>query len=361
MNQREHDVATAFRLALESVVKLRPDLIVVAGDLFHSVRPSNYALVEAFRRWSWVRDQLPGTPIVLAGGNHDLPKTADASCILRLFTEIPGVHIALEPTWVRLNGVAVRCIPETNRLAEIGEPDPSATYNVLLAHGETPAMAAKWGGELRPHTRLDPEQLGAWDYIALGHYHVAHQVGPKAWYAGSLEYTSSNPWDELREQQERGFPGKGWLLATLDDGGAHVEFQSVPTRGFVDLPAIDAAGLTSADVMARIAVQLPAQLAGTVIRQKVLNLAKDTAQGLDHERIRGWKAEALNFFFDLRRAAPAPVNGMGNGLRKRPSVAEAMADFFNRRELPPDVDRAALAGLAERTMAEAAAANEAQP
>ena len=39
----------------------------------------------------------------------------------------------------------------------------------------------------------------AWQYIALGDYHVYQQVGPNAYYSGSIEYTSLNPWADVRE------------------------------------------------------------------------------------------------------------------------------------------------------------------
>jgi hypothetical protein len=344
------------------MITAKPDLVVFAGDTLHHVRPSNVAVIEAFRQLQRLTTALPGVPVIVVCGNHEQPRSSETGCILRLFTEIRGVRVALEPTTFRFDGLSVRCLPDSPRPIDIGEPDPTARYNVLVAHGETPAMAARWSGDLRPHNTLDVSRFAGWDYVALGHYHVAHEVAPNAWYSGSLEYTSSNPWDELREEQERGLDGKGWLLAELATApglSPTVDFQPVRTRMFVDLPPIDAAGLTAADVMDGIAAQLPAQLAGVVVRQKVLNLAKDTVQGLDHERIRVWKAEALNFQLDLRRAPLVVANGVMGAVRKRATVAEAVADFFARREWSPDVDRERVANLAEALIAEATVAEEA--
>ena len=47
-NQREEDVAAAFRVALDDVIAARPDLVLLAGDLFHSVRPTNPAILTSF-------------------------------------------------------------------------------------------------------------------------------------------------------------------------------------------------------------------------------------------------------------------------------------------------------------------------
>ncbi len=60
INVREADVADAFRRAVARVCDLRPDLVLVAGDIFHTVRPSNTAIAEAFRHFSILTERLPG-------------------------------------------------------------------------------------------------------------------------------------------------------------------------------------------------------------------------------------------------------------------------------------------------------------
>ena len=77
INQREADVAEAFRRAVAHVVELRPDLVVVAGDVFHTVRPTNQAILHAFLQFSKLRRELPAAVIVLVAGNHDIPRTAE--------------------------------------------------------------------------------------------------------------------------------------------------------------------------------------------------------------------------------------------------------------------------------------------
>ena len=41
INQREADVARAFRHAVDGVIAAAPDAVLIAGDVFHSVRPTN--------------------------------------------------------------------------------------------------------------------------------------------------------------------------------------------------------------------------------------------------------------------------------------------------------------------------------
>ena len=77
INQREADVAAAFRQAVDGVLAARPDVVVVAGDLFHSVRPTNAAILFAFRQFQRLRAGLPDAPVILIAGNHDTPRSTE--------------------------------------------------------------------------------------------------------------------------------------------------------------------------------------------------------------------------------------------------------------------------------------------
>ena len=92
LNQREADVANVFRGAVDGVIAARPDLVLVAGDLFHAVRPSNPAILFAFRQFQRLRVALPDAPVVLIAGNHDTPRSVETGSNLRLFRP-PGVDL----------------------------------------------------------------------------------------------------------------------------------------------------------------------------------------------------------------------------------------------------------------------------
>src|SRR5579872_7205375 len=92
INQRESDVAQAFRRAIDGVIALAPDVVVLAGDIFHTVRPTNPAIVFAFQQFARLRAALPNAIIVMSAGNHDTPRAAETGCILRLFAPL-GIHV----------------------------------------------------------------------------------------------------------------------------------------------------------------------------------------------------------------------------------------------------------------------------
>src|SRR5688572_26078795 len=95
INQRESDVARTFQRAIDQVIALRPDLVLVAGDVFHSSRPTNAAILHAFRQFLRLRTELPRAPVVMVAGDHDTPRTTESGSIMGLFEQI-GVSVAAQ-------------------------------------------------------------------------------------------------------------------------------------------------------------------------------------------------------------------------------------------------------------------------
>ncbi len=352
MNQREADVAEAFRSAVDALIARAPDAVVIAGDLFHSVRPTNRSIIEAFTELSRLRRELPAVPVLLIAGNHDTPRSSEVGSILRLLGNL-GVDVVDDRTR-RIDypalGLCVCAVPHA-ALATEGRRDwhpyPNARFNVLVMHPEIAevfggvgnAAHADYGG-----IRLEAVELRAheWSYVALGHYHVMTDVAPMAWYCGSLEYTSPNIWSERREE-ERLHKAKGFIIADL--AGGTVEKVLLPGRRAIhDLPQLDASGMTAAELDAAIMGRVhgvAGGLAGTVTRLVVENVPRSLAHGLDHAALRELRAEALHFHLDLRR--PAPVSrtvGMGApGGGARRTMPEVVAGYLSGRPLDADLPR----------------------
>jgi hypothetical protein len=175
---------------------------------------------------------------------------------------------------------------------------------------------------------------------------VQHRIAPRAWYAGALEYVSSNVWGELRDEADRGGPRKGWLLADLDTG--EVEAHAVPlARRVVDLPPISAEGMNAAELDAAIAGRVEALVGGIadqVVRLVVRDVPRHVAREIDHVKVRAYKAEALHFALDLRRPDVTRTVGVG-GPGRRQTLPEMVRDYLERRPLPDGVDRTAFVRL----------------
>jgi DNA repair protein SbcD/Mre11 len=349
-NQRETDVADAFRRAVDDLLEQRPDLILVAGDVFHSVRPTNSAILFLFKQVHRLRAGLPDTPIVMIAGNHDTPRSTETGTILRLY-EALGVQVVIETaqylTFAKLDCSVLaaphQALAQPERPAL--RPQRGTTLNVLLVHGQLPGLGEQrgtmeYGGAPVQLEDLAPAQ---WDYVALGHYHVAREIEKNAWYAGSLEYVAPNPWGQLQDEEEYRARGKGYLLVHLP--GSRVEFRPVDrTREHIDLPSIDGKGLTPKQLDERIAAHVTAAkpaIDGQIVRQLVFDVSRATARDLDHAAIRGFKARALHYQLDLRRPeAPSGDASGGGPFAHRQTLPETVQTFLEHRPLDADLDRA---------------------
>lgn len=368
INQREADTAQAFRQAVDGILDARPDLIVVAGDLFHSVRPTNAAIVFAFQQFQRLRAGLPDAPIVLIAGNHDTPRSTETGSILRLFDEL-GVDVATHEArrfaYPRL-ALSVLAVPHEALVQPerpVLRPDGSAPYEVLVAHGEVAGVfpsdrsTVEYGGAMVHSEEFGP---GEWSYVAFGHYHVRTALGERAWYSGALEYVSTNPWGELRDEADKGVHGKAWLLVDLDSGVAAPQ-AIAPARRVLDLQRLDGTDLPPEELQAAIAARVsavPGGIADQVVRLVVTGVSRHVARQLDHAVVRGWKAEALHFQLDLRR--PEAVRGSAVGAPgRRQTLPDIVEEYLATRPLPAGIDRAAfvregveLVATAERELAE---------
>jgi DNA repair exonuclease SbcCD nuclease subunit len=355
-NQREADVAEAFRRAVDDIIQQRPDLILIAGDIFHSVRPTNAAILFCFQQLQRLRTGLANAPIVAIAGEHDTPRSVETGTILRLY-EALGVAIAVDvPRRLLFPELdcAVLAVPH-QALAQAERPalrpEPGGpTLNVLLAHGDNGGLGEERGTLEYGGAILSRETLAAekWDYIALGHYHTAHAVAANAWYSGSLEYLPPNPWGQLQDETEQratkkgrknGGTGKGYLLVDLP--GARVTFRPIaPTRRHLDLEPIQGAGLNAKELDALIAQRLSAvKIDDQIVRLLVWDVDRAVARDLDHAAIRAYKARALNLHLDLRRPQRARVPGVGGPGARRQTLGETLSDFLSRRPLDAELNR----------------------
>lgn len=362
INQREADVAAAFRRAIDGVIAEEPNLVLIAGDLFHSVRPTNPAILLAFTQIRRLRMALPDSPVVIIAGNHDTPRSVETGSIMKLFEAVDGVRVfSEEAQHLRFEDLdlSIFCVPHSALLRTARPtllPERGTSLNILLTHIEvaglipTNAAALEHGGAV-----VEPDELRAecWDYVALGHYHVAHQVAQNAWYSGSLDYVSSNPWGELKDEALAGRAGqKGWLLVELGDG-ARIEFRPVElARRVVDLPPIHGSGLTATELDALISERvssIPGGVDHQIVRQLVYDVPRVVARELDHGQIREFKSRAVHYHVDIRRPESQRAVGIGAPVTPR-TLSDVVTDYLSRRPLIAGVNRERLIALGARYM-----------
>lgn len=324
VNQREADVSIAFRETIDRVLKIKPDLVLIAGDLFHSVRPSNAVVTFCFRELRRLSQGIDA-PIVVVAGNHETPKRVDTGCILRLFTEIPKVHIA-DTKAERFNfpelQTSVYAIPHA-ALSHIDQIDVRAddTFktNILLTHGQ---IEEKWmsefGGVTVDYDKLKPFE---WDYIALGHVHVPRQVGNNGWYCGAVEHTSSNIWAEANENKgfiEVVLPEKKVTLHSLTSPREVITLDSI--NGFEKEPD------ELLELMEQSFAQVSGGMDGKIIRLEVTHVPSSVYRQLNHKAIRQFRTQALHLQLEIRPPQDVRLGGGDTAIR-RGSLEEELKHF----------------------------------
>lgn len=336
LNAREADVFSAFRQALHKAAEINADAILIAGDLFHVVRPSNLTIQHTFREFAGIRNKTDA-PIIILGGNHDSPRSVDTGCILDLFANLPEIYVAhSEYVQVKLKKLDMsvfclchRAVPQISQLKI--EPDSTSKYNVLMVHGTLEGVI-KHAYDVHEIHRADVIS-DAWDYVAFGHYHVFEELAPNAYYAGSTEYTSTNIWNETKVP-------KGFIEYDLDEHKL-VQFHKTKTRDVVDLRPIDASDAGADDINKMIMSRIDSINGGyenKVVRLIVENLPRSVQGDLDFASIRKIRSEALHFELQLRppsRSGVAASNDTGITM----SLEEEWNEFGKTYEIPADVNR----------------------
>jgi exonuclease SbcD len=233
VNAREQDVYNAFAHVINRALELRPDAVIHSGDFFHRPTPGNRALTQGLEQLRRLCDA--GIPFYVIAGNHETPKTAFNSPILRALRSLPCVYPIFGDQWecFELNGLAIHGIPyinENQRLTEALEQlrPQNGRFNLLMLHTSLGKryLMEEYGEQIFPpdfETKLQDFQ-----YVALGHWHNYQKVElhPNAWYCGATERFS-----DTEAGTEKGFT----LLEITADGASTQTFEAIPTRPWLKL------------------------------------------------------------------------------------------------------------------------------
>ncbi|MGI9078975.1 MAG: metallophosphoesterase family protein [Gemmatimonadaceae bacterium] len=350
MNQREADIEGTFQRAVDRVIGIAPDLVVIGGDIFHMVRPMNPAIVHAFTNFARMRRELPGVPIIMVAGNHDQPRSTETGSILGLFEEldIDVAHSEPRKFFFPERDLFVLAVPDLPGPRPELLPTAGYRHNVLLIHGDVEGVLPAAARVERAALEIPRRELNAdkWSYVALGHYHVHRQIAANAYYSGSLDYTSTNPWSELAEERALDLPGKGLIefdLGTTTHRFHHLEC----SRCVLDLRPLQALGMSPTELDAAIKDRLdaiPGGIDDMIVRLVVHDVPRHIGRELNHRQLRQYRRRAVHLNIDLRRPAiTRTVTGGAPG--RRPTLGDVLRGYLNRRPLDSALDRDTLIQL----------------
>ena len=243
--------------------ELRPDAIVIAGDIYDKSVPSAEAVNVFDEFLTDLSEITPEIPILIISGNHDSPdRLKYASEILKRHhiylagnvPERPEEHIEkvtlhdaygevnfyllpfMKPAYVK--NIFVDGTPETysdavKEIIKREKIDYKDKRNVLVSHqfyvGEKAESPETCDSEVFSVGGIDNVDIGSvkeFDYVALGHLHGAQCIGkPEIRYCGTL----------LKYSVSESTQNKSLTVVTLKAKGEKPEIENYPLHPLSDV------------------------------------------------------------------------------------------------------------------------------
>jgi exonuclease SbcD len=256
---RREDFDGAFQELVDKTIELKPDFMIIAGDLFHDARPSNITLESVIKNFSRLHEA--DIPVLTVDGSHDSAPNVVTGTILNPLDSAGLIYYLPKhegACWRKPNCCYVYGVPNfrTRRrteellpaFMEQNKPTPdSDLFNIFVFH-----MALDLPSVKPPYIEAEapPELIPeGFNYYAAGHVHTPYMEKFKT---GLLVYsgcTETVNYDEAKNK-------KGFYHVKVDEKSAvsseFIELES--SRKFVVLEQ-DFTGVTPSKIT-ELAVQL---------------------------------------------------------------------------------------------------------
>jgi len=180
LEARRQDFDDAFKELVDRTIDLKPDFLIIAGDLFHQARPSNHTLENTIRSFKRLKDA--GIPVLTVDGSHDsAPNTITSTILYPLDSAGLIIHLPRHQgaCWSKQDCCYVYGIPTYHnrhktqealaKFLEENQPTPqTGIANIFVFHGalDLPSVKGPFEAEILPE-----ELPGGFCYYAAGHVH----------------------------------------------------------------------------------------------------------------------------------------------------------------------------------------------
>ena len=366
-NQRELDVERVWADAVRQIIDCKPDIITIAGDVFHHPRVSMHAIM-AFRDGLVRMGADTDAHIVVVQGNHDAGKTADVLSPLELSRGLRNVSVHTEPRRIKIYAgdcpVLISTFPakpwSKGRIAdehtscyEVTDNAESADFCMEVMHGAFQAggttKLASWYSE--GAIKIDNSSA---DLIALGDYHDHHILcagpgGPFAYYSGSLEAVSGNKWIDF----DRGFlvvdciqyaSSDNWFFEDTFHQVCHREIVNLTIRGTRSAKKVN-------DALGELAQKNVSK--GKLCRLVAHDFPASEIKHIDTRLVREVKRHAQHFQLELRPPKYKPLDSVWGHNRGDADLESRLKRVMS--EESADSQELALLALAEAKEGESCA------
>ncbi len=331
MNQREIDIYNSFKQIIDYAVKSKPDLILHAGDLFDSVRPTNRAITIALEQI--IRLSKEKISFIVISGNHETPKLKETGNIFKIFDHLDHIYPIYNnkyetiPFKIGSKKIIIHAVPHCQTkegfldILKKVKPDSSADFNVFMAHGAVTGIQEFKMNEFN-ELFIPTEVLGKdFDYIALGHYHKYTEIIENAFYSGSSE--------RLTFAEVNG--KKGCIEIELGSKTRY-KFIEINTRPMIDATPLNCSNLTIEEITRNIQEMIrKIKPQDKIFRIRLENISSHIYRGIDFNQIRKQCMRAVHF--EIKSNVIKEGEQRINENHKIESIAGEFEKFLKDREV----------------------------
>jgi DNA repair protein SbcD/Mre11 len=280
INQREQDFYNAWQQVVIKIFEHKPDVVVHAGDLFHTPRPTNRAIRIALESIQRISDAE--IPFIIVAGNHETPRIRTTGSIFESLSLFKNVYAAYNNIYESfyIKGVTFHCVPHCSLTEELEHAFKSIKLspkgpNILLTHGAWSGKQEYCMGEFNEQRLPDVESVNniKFDYVALGHYHRQIDIKPHICYSGSTERTSLNEHNSTC----------GYIVYKL--GSNKKEYHEIKTRSMIKLPPLNCLDLTSIEIYKQLESMASLITKDAIVQIVLENIVNDIFIKLDVKKI----------------------------------------------------------------------------
>ncbi len=289
INKRENDIYNVFKEIVDHIITTEPDLVIHAGDLFDSIRPSNRAISVALKQISRLSQEH--IPTVIIAGNHSTPRQKSTDTIFNILQYFQDIYPVFGGKYekLKIGECAIHAIPHSYSDEDLQENikklkvDKSFKYNVMVAHTAIRDVAEASWGEFKEQTIPKSALKSDFDYIALGHYHKFLKIKENAYYCSSPERLS---FSEVKDK-------KGFVEVTLND----FSIKHIPTnaRDMLVFDPIDCEKLSASEVMDKLEEMVSGKIDDKIIKVTFDNIPRHVHASLDLQKIRQIMSDTLHY------------------------------------------------------------------
>ena len=239
LDVRRRDFNNAFGELVDKTIKLKPDFMIIAGDIFEHARPSNSTLESAIANFRRLKDA--GIPVLTVDGSHDSAPNLITSTILNPLDSAGLIHYLPRHDgafWKNENcyvyGIpnfrtSRKTMEELPAFLKKNKPTPDPLlFNILVFHMALDIPAIK---PPKMEAEAKPENLPkGFNYYAGGHIHKPYKSN---FNKGILVYSGGTETASYNEAQiQKGF----YHVKVNKNGKAQIERINLETpRKFVVL------------------------------------------------------------------------------------------------------------------------------